>query len=54
MAYQRGVFVSEQGTSLTVPLQSTAGLQVVFGTAPTLKEKRLAKAGGGRGWQHAI
>ncbi|WP_462385189.1 phage tail sheath family protein [Intestinibacillus massiliensis] len=34
MAYQRGVFVSEQGTSLTVPLQSTAGLQVVFGTAP--------------------
>lgn len=34
MAYKHGVYVSEQETSLTVPIEGTAGLQVVFGTAP--------------------
>lgn len=34
MAYRHGVYNQEQDTSLTAPIQSTAGLQVVFGTAP--------------------
>lgn len=34
MAYKHGVYVTEQATSLTVPTPATAGLQVVFGTAP--------------------
>lgn len=34
MAYKHGVYVSEQETSLTAPIQGTAGLQVIFGTAP--------------------
>jgi hypothetical protein len=34
MAYQHGVRVSEQATSVTAPIEGTAGLQVVFGTAP--------------------
>ena len=34
MAYNHGVYVSEQPTSLTVPIEGTAGLQVIFGTAP--------------------
>lgn len=34
MPYNHGVYVSEQETSLTVPIQGTAGLQVIFGTAP--------------------
>ena len=34
MAYKHGVYVSEQETSLTVPIEGTAGLQVIFGTAP--------------------
>ncbi len=34
MAYQHGVRVSEQETSVTAPILGTAGLQVVFGTAP--------------------
>lgn len=34
MAYNHGVYVSEQATSLTVPIEGTAGLQVIFGTAP--------------------
>lgn len=34
MAYRHGVYNLEQDTSLTTPIQSTAGLQVVFGTAP--------------------
>ena len=34
MAYRHGVYVSEQPTSLTAPIQGSAGLQVVFGTAP--------------------
>ncbi|MCD7857733.1 MAG: phage tail sheath family protein [Clostridiales bacterium] len=34
MAYQHGVRVLEQETSLSSPIEGTAGLQVVFGTAP--------------------
>lgn len=34
MAYQHGVYTYEQGTSLVAPLEGTAGLQVIFGTAP--------------------
>lgn len=32
--YRHGVYVGEQATSLTPPVQTTAGLPVVFGTAP--------------------
>lgn len=32
--YKHGVYVSEQPTSLTAPISGTAGLQVIFGTAP--------------------
>ena len=34
MAFQHGVRVQEQATSLVAPILGTAGLQVVFGTAP--------------------
>lgn len=34
MAYQHGVRVLEQPTSVVAPITGTAGLQVVFGTAP--------------------
>ena len=34
MAYQHGVRVLEQETSLVAPITGTAGLQVIFGTAP--------------------
>jgi hypothetical protein len=34
MAYNHGVRVQEQATSLTTPITGTAGLQVIFGTAP--------------------
>lgn len=34
MAYFHGVYNSEQDTSLTTPIQGSAGLQVIFGTAP--------------------
>lgn len=34
MAYQHGVRVLEQPTSVVSPIRGTAGLQVVFGTAP--------------------
>lgn len=34
MPYNHGVYVREQETSLSVPIQGTAGLQVIFGTAP--------------------
>lgn len=34
MAYNHGIYVSEQATSLTAPIEGTAGLQVIFGTAP--------------------
>lgn len=34
MAYKHGVYNSENDTSLTTPIQGSAGLQVIFGTAP--------------------
>lgn len=34
MAYQHGVYIREQATSMSAATNSTAGLQVVFGTAP--------------------
>ena len=34
MAYKHGVYNSEQDTSLTTPVQGSAGLQVIFGVAP--------------------
>lgn len=33
-AYKHGVYVGEQETSLVAPVEGTAGLQVIFGTAP--------------------
>ncbi len=44
MAYYHGVYNSEQDTSLTPPIQGSAGLQVVFGTAPIHLAKDPAKA----------
>ena len=32
--YKHGVYVGEQETNLVIPNESTAGLQVIFGTAP--------------------
>ena len=34
MAYKHGVYVREQDTSMTAPVNGTAGLQVIVGTAP--------------------
>ena len=34
MSYKHGVYVGEQSTSVITPLNGTAGLQVVIGTAP--------------------
>jgi len=34
MAYRHGAYNSEQATSLTTPIQGSAALQVIFGTAP--------------------
>lgn len=34
MAYKHGVYTTEAATSLTVPVEGTAGLQVIIGTAP--------------------
>lgn len=34
MGYKHGVEVQEQPTSLVTPIEGTAGLQVIFGTAP--------------------
>lgn len=34
MGYNHGVYVREQATSLTPPIEGTSGLQVIFGTAP--------------------
>jgi len=34
MAKKHGIFIYEEGTAVTVPLVSSAGLQVVVGTAP--------------------
>ena len=36
MAYNHGVRVKEQATSLVAPVTGTAGLQVIIGTAPCL------------------
>ena len=33
-SYKHGVYVGEQETSLIAPVEGTAGLQVIFGTAP--------------------
>lgn len=34
MAYRHGVYTREEKTALTAPVKGTAGLQVIFGTAP--------------------
>ena len=34
MAYQHGITVLEQATSLTAPIEGDSAIQVVFGTAP--------------------
>lgn len=34
MAYSHGVYIEEQATSLIAPIEGTAGLQVIIGTAP--------------------
>ena len=34
MAYQHGVYIREVATSIVPPVNTTAGLPVVFGTAP--------------------
>ena len=44
MSYFHGVYNSEQDTSLTVPIRGSAGLPVVFGTAPIHLVKDPAKA----------
>lgn len=44
MAYFHGVYNAEQDTSLTPPIQGSAGLQVVFGTAPIHLSKDPAAA----------
>lgn len=38
--YKHGVYVTEQPTGVVAPVQSTAGLQVVIGTAPINRRKR--------------
>jgi phage tail sheath protein FI len=44
MAFQHGVYVGEIPTSVTPPAQTTAGLPVVFGTAPLHLASDPAKA----------
>lgn len=44
MDYRHGVYTTEQPTSLTVPINGTAGLQIVFGTAPIHLTKDPAAA----------
>ena len=44
MAYFHGVYNTEQDTSLTVPIQGSAGLQVIFGVAPIHLAADPAKA----------
>ena len=34
MAKEHGIFIYEEATALTIPKESSAGLQVVVGTAP--------------------
>lgn len=43
MAYNHGVYVTEAPTSLAVPTEGTAGLQVVFGTAPIYQVDDISK-----------
>ena len=43
-AYKHGVYVSEQETSLIAPVEGTAGLQVIFGTAPVNMLEKPAEA----------
>ena len=40
MAYNHGVRVKEQATSLVAPVTGTAGLQVIIGTAPVKPRSR--------------
>ena len=42
--YRHGVYNQEQATSLTTPIQSSAALQVIFGTAPIHLAEDPAKA----------
>ena len=44
MAYRHGVYNTEKATSLTAPIQGSAGLQVIFGTAPIHLTKNPAAA----------
>ena len=44
MSYFHGVYNSEQDTSLTTPIQGSAGLQVIFGVAPIHLSKDPKKA----------
>ena len=44
MSYFHGVYNSEQDTSLTTPIQGSAGLQVIFGVAPIHLAKDPKKA----------
>lgn len=44
MAYKHGVYNAEQATSLTTPIQRSAALQVIFGTAPIHLAKNPAEA----------
>ena len=44
MAYKHGVYNTGQATSLTVPVQGSVGLQVIFGTAPIHLAKDPAAA----------
>ena len=42
--YKHGVYVTEQPTGVVAPVQSTAGLQVVIGTAPINRASDPAQA----------
>lgn len=44
MAYFHGVYNTEQDAGLTAPIQGSAGLQVIFGTAPIHLSKNPAAA----------
>lgn len=44
MAYKHGVYVSEQATSIVPAVNTTAGLPVIFGTAPVHLASDAAKA----------
>lgn len=40
--YKHGIYVHEQATSLTPPIEGTAGLQVIVGTAPVNRAEDLS------------